>query len=171
MSHTEDLRTSFICGMARAATTVSVVTTDGPAGRFGLTVSAMASVSADGPAPTLLICVHQSSPAAAALLSNGYFAVNVLDEAQHPVSDRFAGRGLARGEDRFANVEWVPGDSGVPRLTGARAIFECRVMSSSLVGTHHVFIGEVLAVDADDRSAAPLVYSGRSYCRLQPLAA
>ena len=42
-----DLRQRFLAGMSQAACTVNVVTTDGPAGRFGLTISAMASVSAD----------------------------------------------------------------------------------------------------------------------------
>ena len=54
-SHPE-LRQRFLTGMSNAACTVSVVTTDGPAGRFGVTVSAMASVSADTPKPTLLVC-------------------------------------------------------------------------------------------------------------------
>ena len=45
----QTLRDRFIAGMARAATTVNVVTTDGPAGRAGVTVSAMSSVSADAP--------------------------------------------------------------------------------------------------------------------------
>lgn len=49
-----DLRARFLGGMAAAACTVNVVTTDGAAGRFGVTVSAMASVSADTERPTLL---------------------------------------------------------------------------------------------------------------------
>ena len=35
------LRDSFLEGMSRAATTVNVVTTDGPGGRAGVTVSAI----------------------------------------------------------------------------------------------------------------------------------
>ena len=37
----------FVSAMGLAATGVSVVTTDGPAGRFGLTVSAVSSDSAE----------------------------------------------------------------------------------------------------------------------------
>jgi hypothetical protein len=44
-------------GMSHAACTVNVVTTDGAAGRHGVTVSAMVSVSADTPQPTLLVCI------------------------------------------------------------------------------------------------------------------
>ena len=42
-----EIRTQFLDGMSRAAFCVNVVTTDGPAGRAGVTVSAMSSVSAD----------------------------------------------------------------------------------------------------------------------------
>ena len=41
----------FLLGMSHAACTVNVVTTDGVAGRHGVTVSAMVSVSADTPQP------------------------------------------------------------------------------------------------------------------------
>ena len=49
------LRQQFLHGMSHAASTVNVVTTDGVAGRHGVTVSAMVSVSADTPQPTLLV--------------------------------------------------------------------------------------------------------------------
>jgi flavin reductase (DIM6/NTAB) family NADH-FMN oxidoreductase RutF len=94
MSHKDpDLRQRFVTGMSHAACTVNVVTTDGSAGRFGVTVSAMSSVSADSERPTLLACVHESSPAARAILENGVFCVNVLRDDQSFISDVFAGAG------------------------------------------------------------------------------
>ena len=83
-------RDLFIEGMSHAASTVNIVTTDGPAGRAGVTVSAMCSVTAD--APTLLVCVHQKSAACEAILANGVFCVNVLRDDQALISDTFAGR-------------------------------------------------------------------------------
>jgi flavin reductase len=77
-SATADLRDRFLQGMSCAAATVNVVTTDGPAGRSGVTVSAMSSVSADGNAPTLLVCVHEKSPTARTIIENGCFCVNVF---------------------------------------------------------------------------------------------
>ena len=80
------------------------------AGRAGVTVSAMASVSAEG--PTLLVCVHHKSPAAAAILENGVFCVNVLRDDQSHVADTFAGR-LPPGEGgKFACAEWIGGVTG-----------------------------------------------------------
>src|SRR3974377_2195644 len=95
------LRQRFLLGMSYAACTVSVVTTDGAAGLHGVTVSAMVSVSADTPQPTLLVCIHRLSPVAAALLANGVFCVNVLREDQAYISDSFAGRTGAHGAAKF----------------------------------------------------------------------
>ena len=155
------LRDDFIAGMSRAAATVSIVTTDGPAGRAGVTVSAMSSVSADGDAPTLLVCVHHLSPVAATVLANGCFAVNVLRSDQTHISDTFAGRRKDAG-DRFACAGWVPMATGAPRVADPLVAFDCTVQSAERVGTHHIFIG---AVRETHLSAAgtPLVYANRAY--------
>jgi flavin reductase (DIM6/NTAB) family NADH-FMN oxidoreductase RutF len=47
--HLADTTANFIAAMGAAATGVSIVTTEGLAGRFGLTVSAISSVSAEPP--------------------------------------------------------------------------------------------------------------------------
>ncbi len=167
---TSDLRTSFLSAMSRAATTVSVVTTDGPAGRFGVTVSAMASVSADGERPTLLVCVHHLSAAAQAILDNAVFCVNVLAADQAAISDCFAGRTAAPGGDKFACADWVVETTGAPRVREVRAAFDCRLVSSNRVGTHHVFVGAVESVHVGGGSSA-LVHSDRAYGAFVPLAA
>lgn len=156
----EDLRAQFLRGMAQTACTVNVITTDGPAGRFGVTVSAMASVSADGPSPVLLVCVHHLSPAAAAIAANGVFCVNVLRVDQSSVSDHFAGR--AKTEDKFACAEWTEGAAGAPRLVDPLAAFECRVMLNQRIGTHHVFYGAVEGTHFG-AEGAPLIYAARAY--------
>jgi flavin reductase len=164
------LRVSFLEGMARAAATVCVVTTDGPAGRHGITVSSLSSVSADGSAPTLLVCVHGASPAAAAIQANGVFCVNLLEEGAAHVSDVFAGRVPIDRSDRFAAVDWTHAPSGCPRLSGTHAMFDCRLATSTLMETHHVLFGAVQSVHLGHEGGAPLVYAGRGYRRLAPLA-
>ena len=57
---TKALRSAFVDAMSRVASTVHIVTTDGPGGRVGATVSAMTSVSADTPMPTLLVCLNRA---------------------------------------------------------------------------------------------------------------
>ena len=156
--------------MSRAATNVSIVTTDGASGRYGLTVSSLSSVSADGAKPTLLVCVHQHSPAAAAILGNGAFCVNLLGEGAEALSDRFAGRVAAPDGDRFSGVDWEIGATFCPRLTGVRAAFDCRLVTSQLVGSHHVMFGSVEAVTIGATGGSPLVYAERAYRRLLPAA-
>lgn len=156
-----DLKAQFLQAMSRAAQTVNVVTTDGPAGRAGVTVSAMSSVSADGAAPTMLVCVHHLSPAAATIIANGAFAVSILRDDQSHVSDIFAGRTRRDDGDRFACTDWVQMAPGVPRVADALAAFGCRVVSAERVGTHHIFLGEVAAAHVDRGS--PLVHVNRAY--------
>lgn len=148
--------------MSNAACTVSVVTTDGPAGRFGVTVSAMASVSADASKPTLLVCIHHLSPAAKAILENGLFSVNVLRDDQSFISDCFAGQSKTADGDRFSCTQWVQDPLGAPRVADALVAFSCRVISSQQVGTHHVFFGAVEDISNTGRGS-PLIYANRAY--------
>ncbi len=164
------LRRRFLSGMSHAAATVNVVTTDGPAGRFGLTVSAMSSVSADGPRPTLLVCVHHRSAAAEALLANGVFCVNVLRDDQAYVADTFAGRMGQAASDRFGGARWTTQVTGAPRVIDPLVAFDCRVLRSERVGTHFVVVGEVEDVFIASGGGAPLIYANRAYGTPQPYA-
>lgn len=155
------LRDRFITGMSHAAATVNIVTTDGMAGRAGVTVSAMSSVSADTPKPTLLVCVHHKSSAAAKIIENGVFCVNVLRDDQSYISDTFAGR-FAETTDKFACAEWATQVTGSPRVIDPLVAFDCRIVSKEQVGTHYVFIGEVEDLFVAQRGS-PLIYSNRAY--------
>lgn len=158
-----DLRQSFVEGMARAATFVSVITTDGPGGQHGVTVSSMTSVSADGEAPSLLVCIHHKSPAAAAILQNRAFCANLLNAGQQGHSDIFSGRDKAEGS-RFDRVSWTAGQGGQPVLTDAAASFDCTLKTAMLWETHYVMIGQVTAVTLSDQPDA-LLYGNRAYRR------
>jgi flavin reductase len=155
--------------MSRAAFCVNVVTTNGPAGRAGVTVSAMASVSADGNGPTVLVCIHHQSNTAAAIVENGVFCINILRHDQSDIADHFGGRSKFGDGDKFAHCSWDEGETGAPRLTEVVVAFDCRVLSSERVGTHHIFIGEVGAVTVGSGQA--LIYADRAYGRAHPIAA
>lgn len=160
------LRADFVAAMGNAATGVTVVATDGSAGRFAQTVSAMSSVSADP--PSLLVCVNRRSPLADAAARNGVFSVNVLAVDQARVSDVFAGRaadGCAPYD--FGCARWLPLHTGAPALAGASAVFDCRLATHHEHGTHRILIGEVLASSVTD--AAPLVHHARAYGSHRPL--
>ena len=162
------LRQDFLTGMSCAACTVNIVTTDGHAGRAGVTVSAMASVSADTPKPTLLVCVHHLSPAADLILKNGVFCVNVLRDDQGYISDTFAGRFKDQIGDKFECTEWTNMATGSPRVVDPLVGFDCKVVSSEQVGTHYVFFGEVEDLFVGD-SGSPLIYANRAYGSSTPI--
>lgn len=157
----QDLKLQFLRGMRNLAWTVNVVTTDGEAGRAGVTVSAMSSVSADGDAPTMLVCVHHLSQAAQRISVNRCFCVNVLRDDQSLVSETFAGRVNSRKSDKFSCAQWAPMSTGAPRLVNPLAAFDCRLLSADRVGTHYIFVGEVRDIFVVD--GTPLMYANRDY--------
>lgn len=160
-----DLRSRFLEGMSRASTFVAVATTDGEAGRYGVTISSLTSVSADGNQPSLLACIHHLSPVAPAILKNRAFCANLLQEDQQQIADLFAGRsGGGDHQARFDSIGWTAGPLGQPRLAGATATFECRVATSVLWETHHIIVGHVMDVQLSENPAT-LLYGQRAYRR------
>jgi flavin reductase (DIM6/NTAB) family NADH-FMN oxidoreductase RutF len=171
-AQTEALRGVFLQGMSHAACTVNVVTTDGPAGRAGVTVSAMSSVSADTPAPSLLVCLHHLGSASAAILKNGVFCVNLLRDDQSYISDVFAGRIKTGDGDKFSCAEWAAQKTGAPRVVDPLVAFDCRLTHGELFGTHYVLFGAVEDIFIA-RHGVPLIYANRTYgtpARLEPVA-
>lgn len=162
------LRGKFLDGMSHAACTVSIVTTDGSAGRAGVTVSAMTSVSADTERPTLLVCVHHLSPAAPAIIANRAFCVNVLRDDQARISDTFAGRLPAKEGDKFNCATWTAMATGAPRLADPLVAFDCRLVSHDKIGTHFVFFGAVEDI-YEAIGGTALVYANRAYGSTVPI--
>ena len=153
----------FVQAMAHAAFGVSIVTTDGPAGRFGLTVSAVSSVSAEP--PLLLACINRKNPIVQALTQNGVFAVNLLSEDQWALARIFAGRPKTGAAYDFAAGQWREAQGRSPRLVNSAAEFDCNLESWHDAGTHRIFIGRALA--ASYSGLKPLVYSHRKFGHFQ----
>ena len=148
-------------GMARLATAVNVVTSDGPAGRGGFTASAVCSVT-DEP-PTLLVCVNLSSRQADILRGNGVLCVNTLAYGQAEIAARFSTRDLTV-EKRFEGAHWSSLATGAPVLQGALAAFDCRIVERLERRTHAVILCEVEA--ARTEAGRALVYFDRGFRRL-----
>jgi flavin reductase (DIM6/NTAB) family NADH-FMN oxidoreductase RutF len=142
-----DKRAAFIDAMRGVANSVTIVTTDGPAGRRGATVSAFTSVSADP--PMVLVCLHRQSTIAALVKANGVFCVNVLSQGAADLARRFAGA----METPWDGLDYVGPDA--PRLPGATT-FVARVASVTAQGSHLIIVGEVEQTVAS--GARPLIY-------------
>jgi len=157
--------TLFRAAMSRLGAAVNLITTDGPAGRYGIVVSAVCSVT-DSP-PTLLVCVNRASGANAVIKANGVLAVNVLAGRHQALSKAFAS---APAAERFAAGGWITSHSGAPLLEDAAVALDCHIGSISEIGSHSVFFAEVDAIRIHDEVDG-LVWFDRGYHRLAPHAA
>lgn len=154
-----DNRAAFIDAMSRAASGVTIVTTEGHAGRFGQTVSAMCSVSADP--PTLLVCIKSTSVIVGGIREHRGFGVNLLRADQVRVADSFAGRSTWGPPYNFDSARWDTLVTGSPLLVGSVGRFDCELSTVLEVGSHTVLFGTVVA--ADSSNGTPLLYARRSY--------
>ena len=142
------------------ATGVTIVTALDAAGvPVGLTANSFTSVSLEP--PLLLVCIANSSGTAPALREAGHFGVNVLQIGQQPASNRFA----TRGADRFANLPWAPGQTGVPLLGSSLVSFECERESLHEAGDHFILVGRVVRAQFEPHRD-PLLYFRGKYRRL-----
>ena len=162
---TDPIRTEvYREGMARMGAAITVLTTDGPAGKHGMTASAVCSVT-DTP-PTLLICVNRTSRSHDIIQQNGVVAVNVLAGRHQALSTAFAGKGDA---DRFDSGDWRSLATGAPVLADASVAFDCKITDSSPVGSHTVFFCEVQAMELAEGQAETLIWFGRDFHALKAL--
>jgi flavin reductase (DIM6/NTAB) family NADH-FMN oxidoreductase RutF/DNA-binding GntR family transcriptional regulator len=147
--------------IGRFASGVTVITTRLEEQDYGTTASAVSSLSMEP--PMLLICLNRTSETREAILAAGWFAVNILSEAQADLAYAFA----KKSPDKFKGTETTRGASGVPLLIGALAQLECRVSETATGGTHTVFMGEVQNAAATE--AAPLTYYRGRFGRFEDM--
>ncbi len=150
----------FVEAMAAAAFGVTIVTTQSVSGKFGLTVSAVSSVSAQP--PLLLVCINRKNMIVDAITNNMSFTVNMLSENQASLAKSFAGRPeLGQTAYDFTQDTWRENHVAGPVLESAAANFLCKLETHNDAGTHRIFIGRVM--EAQHNGALPLVYSHRKF--------
>lgn len=126
--------------MGRWATGVSVITVRCGDEVRGITVNSFTSVSLDP--PLVLICIDKRARSHQLLHESGYFCINVLDERQQSLSDRFAGRRSNEHGD-FSDCSNATTSGGIPILDGCLAYLACRVVDTRVAGDHTIFVGQV----------------------------
>lgn len=155
-------RDAFLEAMRMVASTVTVVTTDGAAGKAGATVSAFTSLSADP--PSVLVCLRSDSRIARTVAANRGFCVNVLSEDAVEVARAFAGPSPDDPADRFTGLDITAATHGpiLPRATA----FTCALTEEVIHGSHAICIGRVIAISNAGRR--PLAYLGGGYHIVRP---
>lgn len=155
----------FRAAMSNLSVGVNIVTTNGAAGRAGITVSAVCSVT-DSP-PTMLVCVNRNARSHDSYVTNGRLAINVLGTAHEDVALTFAGATGLVGEDKFSTELWDESISDVPVLRGAAATVIGSVISVSEQGSHSVLFVDVDRVLSSEDTGA-LVYFRRTFHQITP---
>ena len=87
-------------------------------------------------------------------------AINILGDEHETLSRRFA----VSGGDKFVDVPFRSGVTGLPLLEGVLAVVECRVVDVHEAGDHTIFIGEVEGLETAEGD--PLLFFRGKYRRL-----
>jgi len=138
---------------------VAVVTAGLGEERTGATVTSATSLSVDP--PTMIVNINLSSSTWPVIRRHRHFCVNILGRHQHAVADRFAGRGGAKGVERYAGADWAPLATGALALAGALAAVDCELEEAIERHSHAIVIGRVTAVVVGDGGA--LIYANGRY--------
>jgi flavin reductase (DIM6/NTAB) family NADH-FMN oxidoreductase RutF len=146
---------------SRFATGVCVITTHVPeGGPHGITVNSFTSLSLDP--PLVMAAIGTLSAQLPAFEKSGFFAVNILEEAQETLSRHFARR---QQESRFQDIPWSPGSTGSPIFADTLGVIECELVQAFTTGDHRVLVGKALHAKVHD--GKPLLYYRSGYAGLR----
>mgnify|MGYP003056471628 CR=1 FL=1 len=134
----DEQRLRFRDAMASLSAAVNIVTTEGEAGRCGITATAVCSVT-DTP-PSVMVCLNVNSAMNPVFQSNGKLCINVLNHEQELMARHFAGMTGMAMEERFSLSCWQKGLLGQPLLKGALASLEGEISQVQTIGTHLVYL-------------------------------
>lgn len=107
----------------------------------------------------IAISCNKDNLSAEYIQKSGQFSISIL--SQDAPSELIGLFGFKSGKevDKFATTKHITGNTGVPIVTeGTIAWFECKVVSTVDVGTHLLFIGEIVENDLLDGGGIPMTY-------------
>jgi flavin reductase len=151
----------FKLGMRLLAGAVNIISSVHGGRRYGMTATAVCSVTADP--PTVLVCINRLATTHGIVAKSKLFCVNVLRADDAELSTTFSG--AASGEGRFKSRDWTRLATGAPVLIDALVSFDCRVVKKVTHGTHGIFLGQVEQVLVG-KPGKPLLYSEGQYAKL-----
>lgn len=164
ITHSE-LAGDFRSCLRTVGASVALIATQRGAARFGMTATAIMSVSMDP--PSLVVGINRAASIYEPLLETGAFAVNYLPGECEALARDFS---AATPAQRFSFGNWqarrLPLDhlscSSLPYLVEAQATIYCSVIDVHGVGTHGLILGKVLEIQNRDEGCS-LLYCRGSY--------
>lgn len=158
---THTLQKNFRDAMSSCAAGVHVITTDGKAGRYGITMTAVASVT-DEP-PTMMLCINKEAGIIPILLENLDLCINTLSSNQQDIAEHFAGITNLSPEERFQYHIWHRGTTGQLEVEGALAHLHGRIIQQHAIGTHYIFYVEIGEIKTTGLNTPALLYFRRQF--------
>ncbi len=154
---------------------VVMVSTAGRDGRLNIITIAWAGTVCTNP-PMVSISVRPERYSYAALKETGEFVINLTTRELAFATD-FCGVKSGRDTDKFQALHLTPlgaDQVSAPLIAESPVNIECRVCEIMPLGSHHMFLSEVVAVHADEKymdenrkfhleKAEPIVYSHGAY--------
>jgi flavin reductase (DIM6/NTAB) family NADH-FMN oxidoreductase RutF len=132
------------------ATGITIVTALEESIPVGFSCQSFAALSLEP--PMVILAPAKSSTSWPRIAKAGAFCVNILGEHQEAVCRAFA----VSGGDKFDGVDWTPGLTGAPIITGSLAVVECRLGDIFDGGDHELVTGHVVALEVGE--GGPLLF-------------
>jgi flavin reductase (NADH) len=151
---------AFRNAMAHLPAAVCIITTDGDAGRCGLTASAVCSVT-DSP-PTVLVCINRNSAMHDVFKQNRHLCINVLSAGHRQLAMHFSGATKLPMEQRFTMDDWSSGVASQPVLRDALVKLQGQIMDCKEVGSHSVMFVQLDSIDVAEQGDS-LIYFNRLF--------
>ena len=127
----------------------------------GFAAQSFVSLSLDP--PLVALCPAKTSTSWPKIREAGHFCINMLSASQQSICDAFA----RSGGDKFSGLEWQPGLTGSPVLSGILAYADCVLEAEHDAGDHTVAIGRVEELRTIE-AGTPLLFFRGGYGTFEP---
>lgn len=154
------IQQQFRDAMASLSAAVNIITTNGTAGKCGLTATAVCSIT-DSP-PTMMIAINHHSQTNNTLKENGVACINILANEHEETAKDFAGFTQLDIEERFSRHHWSEGEFNLPVLHNSLATLQGKIIQTLEMGTHSLFFIEVSNIQNRVGGSA-LAYFSRTF--------
>jgi flavin reductase len=155
---------AYRAAMAKVAAPVHIITTRCGDRNYGMTATAVCSVT-DTP-PRLLVCINRTAQSYQHFLTSRVLAVNTVSGADQEIAAVFAGAGGIKDMDvRFGHGAWDELQTGAPVLASAISAFDCRIIDVTQQQTHDILLCDVVGLRVAEEPD-PLLYFDRRFVTL-----
>jgi flavin reductase (DIM6/NTAB) family NADH-FMN oxidoreductase RutF/rubredoxin len=109
--------------------------------------------------PKLAISCHKDNLSSEIILKSKAFSISVLEKETNPDLIGLFGYNSGKDKNKFAQTNYKLGKTGMPIvLDNTIAFFECEVVDVIDVGTHYMFIGQVVEAESLNEKE-PITYA------------